>query len=777
MTQTTAIVVFAVTTPFWLFQVSVVIFILYCRYRKRESYCTSFFLLFTLLCILDSFGEFVGFIGQRLINFPIVHPFYLSSPTYSSLLYLYSGYSLYTQCLLHLFIAINRIWNVYSILAQVPLKLGKFGKIAIIVVPFLPIPLLIPRFFHTAVYYVNADGGLSLKYIDTSIQKYQSTASACVLFFTAVPTFVFEIVTIFKYRQLLQNVSGQSAASTKKFYQEYRLVCQALIVLVIQVIVCFCQAFVYIATSFRNTTLFSTVILIYVYIGDVLNLIGPVALIVVSSHVRRDYIQFWLSLFGLRKEAWSPNKYGHGLDLYAVAVHEIGHALGLKHSTEDSAIMAPFYQKYTGSQLHLHRDDINAMRMLYGSGENLEENEVLPVSKASWIPPPDLCNGFKLDGVTTLGNGTVLAFIGEWVYTLSKSRSFDASTAKRIDEAFPDDDKCATFALGKEKCVGVDECATFAAGEGTCVGVYECATFVAGEEMWVDDDKCATFALGKEKCVAVHECVTFVAGKEKCVAVDECATFAAREEMWVDDDKCATFAAGEGTCVGVYECATFVAGEEMWVDDDKCATFALGKEKCVAVDECATFAAGEGTCVGVYECATFVAGEEMWVDDDKCATFALGKEKCVAVHECVTFVAGKEKCVAVDECARGSLTQPNSCKVTFSMTIGCYRRLQHCRLLLRFILFIAGGSETVVAFCILLFEDHVENKIFLIMLSGVVSIDEPIFGSNEWLEWLRTVVTIDDTFTPNDFIFRENKKCFCSSQSVDHCQVSKSVDI
>lgn len=55
-----------------------------------------------------------------------------------------------------------------------------------------------------------------------------------------------------------------------------------------------------------------------------------------------------------------------GIDLYSVAAHEIGHALGLKHSQDNQALMAPFYQGYTGDAIHLQQDDIRGLQHLYG---------------------------------------------------------------------------------------------------------------------------------------------------------------------------------------------------------------------------------------------------------------------------------------------------------------------------------------------------------------------------------------------------------------------------
>jgi len=51
-------------------------------------------------------------------------------------------------------------------------------------------------------------------------------------------------------------------------------------------------------------------------------------------------------------------------DLLSCAIHEIGHILGLKHSTVDGTIMWPLLQ----NGLHtLHHDDIDSVRALYGS--------------------------------------------------------------------------------------------------------------------------------------------------------------------------------------------------------------------------------------------------------------------------------------------------------------------------------------------------------------------------------------------------------------------------
>jgi hypothetical protein len=73
---------------------------------------------------------------------------------------------------------------------------------------------------------------------------------------------------------------------------------------------------------------------------------------------------------------------GSGIDLYSVALHEAGHALGLGHSTDPHSVMYPYYQQATG----LTSDDIAAIQSLYGAPSS-EAAPAAPTSPAAPSAP------------------------------------------------------------------------------------------------------------------------------------------------------------------------------------------------------------------------------------------------------------------------------------------------------------------------------------------------------------------------------------------------------
>ncbi|KAL6085100.1 hypothetical protein STEG23_035375 [Scotinomys teguina] len=98
-----------------------------------------------------------------------------------------------------------------------------------------------------------------------------------------------------------------------------------------------------------------------------------------------------------------------GFNLFTVAAHEFGHALGLGHSTDPSALMYPTYKYQNPYRFHLPKDDVKGIQALYGPRKTFPGKPTVP-----HIPPhkpsiPDLCDSSSsFDAVTMLGKELLL---------------------------------------------------------------------------------------------------------------------------------------------------------------------------------------------------------------------------------------------------------------------------------------------------------------------------------------------------------------------------------
>ncbi|CAK7318080.1 Macrophage metalloelastase [Vulpes lagopus] len=96
-------------------------------------------------------------------------------------------------------------------------------------------------------------------------------------------------------------------------------------------------------------------------------------------------------------EIWT--KTYRGTNLFLVAVHELGHSLGLGHSSDPKAIMFPTYSYVNPNTFHLSADDIHGIQSFYGGPEKTQLS-----SNTDGTESANCDSNLSFDAVTTVGN-------------------------------------------------------------------------------------------------------------------------------------------------------------------------------------------------------------------------------------------------------------------------------------------------------------------------------------------------------------------------------------
>ena len=120
-----------------------------------------------------------------------------------------------------------------------------------------------------------------------------------------------------------------------------------------------------------------------------------------------------------------PFRIGADIDLFSVALHEIGHALGLPHTDFGNAVMYPYYRKYTA----LTGTDVANIRRLYLSSE-AGTNAPPSATFRLLVTPVSATTGDLANLAGSVENGTLPIRV-QWLNSRGGSGVMLADSARR----------------------------------------------------------------------------------------------------------------------------------------------------------------------------------------------------------------------------------------------------------------------------------------------------------------------------------------------------------
>ncbi|XP_045342550.1 matrix metalloproteinase-20 [Leopardus geoffroyi] len=133
-------------------------------------------------------------------------------------------------------------------------------------------------------------------------------------------------------------------------------------------------------------------------------------------------------------EKWTMGM--NGFNLFTVAAHEFGHALGLAHSTDPSALMYPTYKYQHPYGFHLPKDDVKGIQALYGPRKTFPGKPTVPHAPPQSPSTPDLCDSSSsFDAVTMLGKE--LLFFRDRIFWRRQVHMMTGIRPSTITSSFP----------------------------------------------------------------------------------------------------------------------------------------------------------------------------------------------------------------------------------------------------------------------------------------------------------------------------------------------------